>query len=236
VPVGVQGTGGTADVREDTGRRTWQDDGWDAATGTVAAAAAVGLIAFSGPVTEVAATVTASRTALTAVTAPAAALPGTVTVVAPPPAAPAVVPPVDVVAVPRPRPIELRVRPGVPVGVPPELEPPPAACGGYGAPRRILPGVAPGVASATVSWQADGSAGVLRYRVQAVSQRLVTGRQPEPPVQIAAQPAGCVPVTVAFAGLAPGVAYVFWLEEEVPDTAGVPRWVQVGTSGPVVIN
>ncbi|MDP9428797.1 MAG: hypothetical protein M3Q47_07945 [Actinomycetota bacterium] len=197
--------------------------------------AAVGLIAFSGPVTEVAATVSASRSALPAGAAPAAPLPGAVTVVAPPPAAPAVVPPVDVVAVPRPRPIELRVRPGVPFGVQPELEPPPAECGGYGSPRRIPPGVVPGVASATVSWQADGSAAVLRYRVQAVSQRLVAGLQPQPLVQIAAQPAGCVPVTVAFAGLDFGVPYVFWVEEEVPDTAGVPRWVQVGTSTPVVI-
>jgi hypothetical protein len=28
---------------------------------------------------------------------------------------------------------------------------------------------------------------------------------------------------------------VFWLEEEVPDTFGVLRWVQVGTSSAVVI-
>lgn len=204
-------------------------------TGTVAAVAAVGLIAFSGPVTAVAATVSAARTALPAVPAPATALPGTVTVVAPPPAAPAVVPPVDAVSIPRPRSIELAVRPGVPVGAAPELEPPEAACGGYGSPRRILPGVVPGVASATVSWPADGSVEVLRYRVQAVSQGLVTGRQPEPPSLIAAQPADCVPVTVAFAGLTSGVPYVFWLEEEVPDTFGALRWVQVGTSSPVVI-
>lgn len=204
-------------------------------TGTVAAVAAVGLIAFSGPVTEVAATVTASRTPLPAVPAPAAALPGAVTVVAPPPAAPAVVPPVSVVDIPRPQPIEVRVRPGVPYGVVPETDPPPASCGGYGNPRQILPGVVPGVASATVSWQADGHAEVQRYRVQAVSQRLVTGLQPEPPVQIAARPAGCGPVAVAFTGLASGVPYVFWLEEEVPDSFGVLRWVQVGTSAAVVI-
>jgi len=201
----------------------------------VAAVAAVGLIAFSGPVTEVAATVTAARTALPAVPAPAAALPGAVTVLAAPPAAPAVVPPVDVVDIPRPRKIEVAVRPGVPVGVAPELHVPPAACGGFGTPRRILPGVVPGVASAAVSWQADGSAAVLRYRVQAVSQRLVAGLQPEPPAQIAPQRADCGPVTVAFAGLTSGAPYVFWLEQEVPDTNGVPRWVQVGTSDAVVI-
>ena len=203
--------------------------------GTAAAVAAVGLIALSGPVTDVAATVTAARTALPAAPAGEVALPGTVTVVAPPPAAPAVVPPVDAVAIPRPRQIEVRVRPGVPFGVPPELEVPEAACGGYGSPRRIPPGVVPGVASATVSWQADGSTQVLRYRVQAVSQRLVPGLQPDPPVQIAAQPADCVPVAVAFAGLASGVPYVFWLEEEVLDLAGVPHWVQVGSSSAVVI-
>lgn len=208
-------------------------------TGTVAVAAAVGLIALSGPVTEVAATVTASRTVLPAApapaAAPAAALPRAVTVVAPPPPAPAVVPPVSAVGIPRPGPIELRVRPGVPFGMAPELKVPEAPCGGYGSPRRILPGVVPGVASATVTWQADGSAQVRRYRVQAVSQRLVPGRQPEPPAQIAAQPADCVPVVVAFAGLASGVPYVFWLEREVPDTRGVLRWEQVGTSSPVVI-
>lgn len=203
--------------------------------GTVVAVAAVGLIAFSGPVTEVAATVTATRTALPAVPAPAAALPDPVRVVAVPPAAPAAVPPVDTVDIPRPRPIEVAVRPGVPYGVMPDTDPPPSECGGYGNPRRILPGVVPGVASATVSWQADGDADVQRYRVQAVSQRLVSGLQPDPPVQIAAQPEDCVPVTVAFAGLTSGVAYVFWLEEEVPDTFGVLRWVQVGTSDAVVI-
>jgi hypothetical protein len=63
----------------------------------------------------------------------------------------------------------------------------------------------------------------------------VPGLQPEPPQLIAPQPAGCAPVTVAFTGLASGVPYVFWLEEEVPDTLGVPRWVQVGTSAPAVI-
>ena len=203
--------------------------------GTVAAVAAVGLIAFSGPVTEVAATVTASRTALPAVPAPAAALPAPVSVVAPPPAAPAAVPPVSVVDIPRPQQIEVRVRPGVPHGVKPDTDPPPSSCGGYGNPRQILPGVVPGVGSATVSWQADGRTEVRRYRVQAVSQRLVTGLQPEPPSQIAAQPAGCEPVTVAFRGLTSGVPYVFWLEEEVPDSFGVLRWVQVGTSAAVVI-
>ncbi|WP_089307480.1 hypothetical protein [Geodermatophilus pulveris] len=197
--------------------------------------AAVGLIALSGPVTGVAAAVTATRTALPAAPAPAAALPRPVTVLAVPPAAPAVVPPVDTVAIPRPRRIEVAVRPGVPHGVAPELRVPEAPCGGYANPRRIVPGVVPGVASATVSWQADGHAGVRGYRVQAVGQRLVTGLQPDPPVQLAAQPADCAPVTVAFAGLASGVPYVFWLEEEVLDTRGVPRWVQVGTSAPVVI-
>ena len=192
--------------------------------GTVAAVAAVGLIAFSGPVTEVAATVTASRTALPAVPAPAAALPAPVSVVAPPPAAPAAVPPVSVVDIPRPQQIEVRVRPGVPHGVKPDTDPPPSSCGGYGNPRQILPGVVPG-----------GRTEVRRYRVQAVSQRLVTGLKPEPPSQIAAQPAGCEPVTVAFRGLTSGVPYVFWLEEEVPDTFGVLRWVQVGTSAAVVI-
>ncbi|WNV77594.1 hypothetical protein [Geodermatophilus sp. DSM 44513] len=198
--------------------------------------AAVGLIALSGPVTEVAATLTATRTALPAVPAPAAAVPGPVRVLAVAPAAPVAVPPVDGVDIPRPRPIEVAVRPGVPRGVALELTVPEAPCGGYGNPRRIVPGVLPGVASATVSWQADGRAEVQQYRVQAVAQRLVSGPQPDPPVQLAAQPEDCVPVTVAFAGLTPGDPYVFWLEEEVRGVDGVLRWVQVGTSDAVVIS
>ena len=205
-------------------------------TGTVAAVAAVGLIAFSGPVTEVAATVTASRTALPAVPAPAAALPGRVSVVAPPPAAPAAVPPVSTVDIPRPQQIEVRVRPGVPYGVMPDTDPPPSSCGGYANPRRIVPGVVPGVASATVSWQADGHAEVLRYRVQAVSQQLVTGVQPAPLQQLVAQRDDCGEVSTTMVGLTSGVHYVFWLEEQIWDeSAQVMKIVQVGSSTPILI-
>jgi hypothetical protein len=139
------------------------------------------------------------------------------------------------VDIPRPRQIEVPVRPGVPHGVMPDTDPPASSCGGYANPRQVLPGVVPGIASATVSWQADGHTDVRRYRVRAVSQRLVPGLQPEPPSLIAPQPAGCVPVTVTLGGLTSGVPYVFWLEEEVPDTFGVLRWVQMGTSAPAVI-
>ena len=125
--------------------------------------------------------------------------------------------------------------PVVPVGVAPPTSPRPAACGGYANPRQITPGVVPGPGSATLSWQADGHPEVVGYRVQAISQRLVTGAQPAPVQRTVAQPADCVPVSVTVTGLAPGDPYVFWLEEEVRDVGGTTRFVQVGTSGAVII-
>ena len=127
------------------------------------------------------------------------------------------------------------ILPVVPVGVAPPTSPRPAACGGYANPRQITPGVVPGPGSATVSWQADGHTEVVGYRVQAISQRLVTGAQPAPVQRTVAQPADCVPVSVTVTGLAPGDPYVFWLEEEVRDVGGTSRFIQVGTSGGVII-
>ncbi|MGK5115395.1 hypothetical protein, partial [Geodermatophilus sp. CPCC 205506] len=203
--------------------------------GTAAAVAAVGLIALSGPATEVAADVAAARTTVRTATPAPAAVAAAPTVSTPVVPVPVPQDPVATVDIPRPGPIDLEVRPPfVPVGVAPELEPRPETCGGYGNPRRIVPGVVPGPGSATVSWQADARSDVLGYRVTAVVQRLVTGAQPEPPVQVAAQPEGCVPVGVTFAGLTPGVPYVFWLEEEIQDSWSVRR-VHVGTSSPVAI-
>ena len=81
-----------------------------------------------------------------------------------------------------------------------------------------------------------GRAEVLGYRVSAVSQTLRSGGQAAPPVRTVAQPADCGPVSLAFTGLTPGDAYVFWLEERTVDaTTSVERLVQIGTSQPVVI-
>jgi hypothetical protein len=137
--------------------------------------------------------------------------------------------------IPRPHRPEF-VPPVVPHGVGIGDDPPPATCGGYGTPTRINPGVVPGAGSATLSWQADGRPEVTGYRVQAVPQTLVTGAQPEPRKQTAAQPAGCAQVTVTMAGLTRGEVYVFWLEEAVVDSiTGVTRLVQVGSSAPVTV-
>jgi hypothetical protein len=76
---------------------------------------------------------------------------------------------------------------------------------------------------------------VLGYRVSAVSQTLRPGEQAATLQQTAAQPAACAPVTLAFTGLTPGDAYVFWLEERTLDATSVERLVQIGTSQPVVI-
>nr|WP_239522754.1 fibronectin type III domain-containing protein [Geodermatophilus sabuli] len=194
---------------------------------------------MSGPAAALGAQVVAARaTTAPAPVAVAPAAPASAPAVsAPAPPAPVVPAPATAgltVSVPRPGPIDV-VPPYVPRGAAPELEPrPDTPCSGYSRPRQIWPGVVPGPGTATVSWQADASADVRGYRVQAVSQRLVGGTQPAPPVQLAPQPAGCEPVTVTFAGLEPGSAYVFWLEEEIEDAYSL-RWVQAGRSTPVVI-
>jgi hypothetical protein len=197
---------------------------------------AVGLVALSAPATEVAAQLTAATSRVSPpepVQAPAASL-----------AQPDTTEPLNVeppvvssgIAPALPSDLEVRLpRPNVPRGVAPPMEPrPDTACSGYPVPRRIVPGVVPGPGTATLSWRSDASADVQRYRVQAVSQRLVPGPQPEPPALTVGQPAGCEELSVTFTGLDSGVAYVFWLEEEVRDSLSL-KWVQVGTTAPVSI-
>ncbi len=210
--------------------------------GRVTAAAAVGLVVLSAPAAELAAEVSASwapfRAAGTA--AGAADGPRAARVVdAAPVRAGVREPAVDtpVLALPVPRRLEVELpTPLVPRGRPLEVTPPPAECGGYGNPRQVPPGVVPGAGSATVSWQADGRAGVQGYRVTAVSQQLVSGPQPAPPQVDVGQRAGCGEVTATLGGLTPGAPYVFWLEEALLDgTTGVTEYVQVGWSSPVVV-
>jgi hypothetical protein len=141
-------------------------------------------------------------------------------------------------AIPQPpRPGRITIQPNAAVGTAPTYSQRPDACGGGGTtPRRMVPGVVPGVGTATLDWMADVRPEVLGYRVQAVSQRLVGGAQPPPVVQSVGQPDGCVPVTVTMTGLTSGVPYVFWLEEQVTSAStGVTRLVQVGTTSAVVI-
>jgi hypothetical protein len=150
--------------------------------------------------------------------------------------APAVAAPPSLV-VPRPQVVRSAVVPPyVPVGRAPVLTPPPAKCGGYATPRRLTPTVVPGTGSATVTFPADTSADVRGYRVQAVSQHLVTGTQPAHVVATAAQVTGCVGVTVTLSGLTSGDPYVFWIEEQqVDDAIGLTQFVQVGSSEAVSI-
>lgn len=150
--------------------------------------------------------------------------------------APAVAPPPSMV-VPRPEVVHQAVIPPyVPRGVSPKTLPPPAKCGGYSTPRKITPTVVPGPGGATVSFPSDPSADVHGYRVQAVSQALVTGTQPPHVVATAGQRTGCGTVTVSLTGLTSGAPYVFWLEEQQVDAGtGNTQYVQVGSSAPVVI-
>jgi hypothetical protein len=225
--------GGRQRSRRDGRRRSGRGGRYGTAVGVVAA----GLVTLSAPATHVAAQLTAvstpSRPSAPAPVVPPAAALGTDTATLPVPVAPPVI--ATGPAPLAPRGIDVDVpNPMVPRGVPLETEPRPDLCGGYANPRRISPAVAPGPGTAAVSWQADGHSDVRRYRVQAVRQRLVPGLQPAPPQQVVGQPAGCEQVGVTFAGLERGVPYVFWLEEEVEDSLSL-RWVQVGTSTPVVI-
>lgn len=202
---------------------------------------AAGALVVGSQVTPVLVEVTAATapttpTATTRVTAPRVATPLRGSTPLPP--APVPVAATGGLAVPQPpRPREIVVVPNAAVGHPPVYEQRPDPCGGGGTtPRRIVPGVVPGPGAATLDWMADDRPEVLGYRVQAVSQRVVGGRQPAPVVQDVAQRDGCVGVTVTITGLTPGDPYVFWLEEQVTSAStGVTRLVQVGTTGAVVI-
>jgi len=140
-------------------------------------------------------------------------------------------------AVPQPpRPGDITLQPWAAHGVSPTLTPLEPACGGYSSPKRVTPGVVVGAGSATLSWQSDNRDEVQGYRVQAVSQDLVTGPQPVPVAQTVGQPDGCVPVSATLTGLTPGGTYVFWLEEEVTSvTTSGTHLDQIGTSEAVVI-
>jgi hypothetical protein len=205
--------------------------------GTAVGVVAAGLVTLSAPATQLAAQLTAvstpSRPSAPAPVVPPAAALAADTATLPVPVAPPVIATGPAPLAPRGVDVDVP-NPMVPRGVPLETEPREDLCGGYPSPRRISPAVVPGPGTAAVSWQADGHADVRRYRVQAVSQRLVTGVQPAPPQQVVGQPAGCEQVGVTFAGLERGVSYVFWLEEEVQDRLSL-RWVQVGSSTPVLI-
>jgi hypothetical protein len=151
-------------------------------------------------------------------------------------AAPTTEPPFIQIAPTIPRPGEFTVPRPVPYGVAPVTKPPADPCNGATSPRRIVPGAVAGAGSATVSWPADNRAEVLGYRVQAVTQSLVTGTQPATVQQTVGQVAGCGTVTATLTGLTSGEHYVVWLEEQVRDPEyGVVRLVQVGSSDPVLI-
>ena len=110
-----------------------------------------------------------------------------------------------------------------------------AACLGIPSPKRVALQVSPGSGSAVVGWAGDGDGAVRSYRVSAISQRLVAGTQPAPPTATVAPGAGCTPLRVSFSGLRHGAAYVFRLEEGIPDRAGELRFWEVGQSAGVVV-
>lgn len=145
-------------------------------------------------------------------------------------------PTIELPLIPMPETLASPVLPPPPYGVSPATEPLPAPCGGFSSPRRVVPGVEVGPGQATLTWQAGGRASVLSYRVTAVSQQLVTGEQPAPLQVLAAAPDDCQQLAVTIGGLAAGVPYVFWMEEETYDaTRDVTSFVQVGSTEGVVI-
>jgi hypothetical protein len=110
-----------------------------------------------------------------------------------------------------------------------------APCLSLPSPKRVALQVSPGSGSAVVGWTGDGDGAVRSYRVSAISQRLVAGTQPAPPTATVAPGVGCRPLSASFSGLRHGAAYVFWLEEGIPDRAGGLRFWQVGRSAGVVV-
>lgn len=66
-----------------------------------------------------------------------------------------------------------------------------------------------GRTTATVRWYHPGDPSVVDYRVAAMSQELVVGRQPELTWTVVKPAAGCHEMTAAVSGLRPGTAYVF---------------------------
>jgi hypothetical protein len=227
-------------VRPPTRRRAPARRAWGI---PVLAAAATGLIGLAFVPDTVPAPLAQDAAAVAAVDpGPAPALPPAAAAAAANVPGAIVVPVPGGVAAPTfvvPRPVVVpgaAVPPYVPVGKAARTSPPRARCGGYTTPRLVTPAVTPGRGRATVTFPADGSAPVRSYRVQAVSQRLVAGRQPPPVVAAAAQKRACGQVTVSLSGLRSGTAYVFLLEERTPDPHyPVTRFVQVGRSDAVVI-
>ena len=68
--------------------------------------------------------------------------------------------------------------------------------------------VTPGAGSLKVEWPTQYDSG---YRVTAVPQKLVSGPQPEPAWKTVAPGSGCS-VSTTITGLAPGAAYIVWLD------------------------
>lgn len=75
--------------------------------------------------------------------------------------------------------------------------------------RAFIPvEVTPGAGSLKVEWPTQYDSG---YRVTAVPQALVSGKQPEPVWQSVAAGTGCT-VTTTITGLESGAAYIVWLD------------------------
>ncbi|MEU4219052.1 fibronectin type III domain-containing protein [Actinoplanes sp. NPDC026623] len=66
-----------------------------------------------------------------------------------------------------------------------------------------------GRTNATVGWYHPGDSSVIAYRVAALSQELVVGRQPELTWTVVKPGVGCHEMTADVSGLRPGHAYVF---------------------------
>jgi hypothetical protein len=82
-------------------------------------------------------------------------------------------------------------------------------------PVLIAMTITPGAGSLSVSWPRQYSSG---YRITAVPQPLVSGKQPDPVWQDVA-PTGACTVTATISGLTSGTPYVVWL-----DAPGTGYW------------
>jgi Fibronectin type III domain len=100
--------------------------------------------------------------------------------------------------------------------------PPSPTCGGHTRNTSVIDSlaVAPGSTSAVASWSDPGRDGVSQYRLTAVSQNPVSGRQRALGWATVTPAAPCGPLSATLTGLSPRTPYVFSLDAVVPRASG----------------
>jgi hypothetical protein len=97
--------------------------------------------------------------------------------------------------------------------------------------------VTPGTTSAKVSWHNVGGYNPVQFRLTAISQHLVPGKQRDVGWVTISPPAQCGPVTATITGLSRKTPYVFSVDAVVRRTSGDgAHAATIARSGPVYTN